>query len=184
MNADAKLRQIISEVLAGALADFEKKMRSVICAEVTSQLQVLKKQLDIEVQEDISAVSDKIRKSETKLTDTVDKIKEQLGATQLQMVTTTATRDLVAATGKQVAQQVHTQIVNMLNKDIVPKLNNMVQYVNYQMQDTGEVITDYRRAVERQANEHLQPGQKMLTDGKVDKQVLSEHVRMFFGDED
>jgi N-formylglutamate amidohydrolase len=85
------------------------------------------------------------------------------------------TKQMMQAVGQQITNAAYKRVIADINRDIVPKVNSMVEFVNYQMQDPGEIVTDYRRAVHQQANE----GQKLLTDGN-DKHVISEHVSLFF----
>lgn len=92
------------------------------------------------------------------------------------------TKELVLAVGQQVQNTVYNRVLGEINEKIVPQVNNMVQWVNYNMQDGGEVIDSYRRAVEHQ--NRLDPTINLLTDGKDDKRVISPHVRTFFGEDD
>ena len=135
----------------------------------------------------VSRVAEDLRKEvDATVAARMDKVNNQLALTndrQLAIVKQN-TKELVNAVGQQVTNQVYSKVIGEINTKIVPRVNSMVEYVNYQMQDGGEVVTDYRRAVEAQANKHLQPGTKLLTDGKHDKQIISEHVRMFFSEED
>lgn len=90
---------------------------------------------------------------------------------------------LVAAITDQVAEKVYKEVVDEINEKIVPQVNNMVEWVNYNTQDGGEVVDRYRRAAELQANK-IDPTVKFITDGKHDKRIISEHVRTFFGGPD
>jgi len=149
---------------------------------------VLRLQGEIERKSKIAvarAAEDLRKEVDTAVVSQMDKVNNQLALTndrQLAIVKQN-TRELVNAVGQQVTKQVYSKVIGEINTKIVPRVNSMVEYVNYQMQDGGEVVTDYRRAVEAQANKHLQPNTKLITDGKHDKQIISPHVRVFFGDD-
>lgn len=93
-----------------------------------------------------------------------------------------ATREIVLAVGNQIEASVYEKVVGEINENIVPQVNNMVEYVNYKLQDGGEVVDGYRRAVEHQANK-IDPNVRLLTYGKTDKRIISDHIRTFFEDE-
>lgn len=177
-----ELKQQINIELAEDLDILRRKISSEVTADVIDKLQM---EIDRKVRIAVQRGVDGVKKS---VDETVDKklsgVNNQIAVAndkQLQIVKQT-TRELVAVVGQQVTNTVYNKVIGEINEKIVPKVNNMVQYVNYQLQDGAEIVTDYRRAVETQANKNLQPGVKMLTDGKVDKRVISEHVRTFFSD--
>lgn len=176
---------------------FSKSQKSYIRAEITAQLIAVKKQIDVEIAEDIknlearllSAVTSAIGDSERKTAETVKKdVDTKVAAAKNQIVLANnnqlatvqeTTKQLVQAVGNKIASAVHKRVIDEINRDIVPKVNSMVEYVSYQMQDPGEIVTDYRRAVERQAHGDT----KLLTDGN-DSHIISEHVSMFFREDD
>ena len=84
---------------------------------------------------------------------------------------------------EKIGQEVYQQIIGEINEKIVPQVNNMVEWVNYNTQDGGEVVDSYRRAAELQANK-IDPNIRLITDGSKDKRIISEHVRTFFGGPD
>lgn len=88
----------------------------------------------------------------------------------------TATRELIKTATTQMAEKVYKRI----NDEMGPQIQNAVEWVNYNTQDTEGLINDYRKAVE---HNHRAGGQKLLTDGK-DKRVISEHVRTFWSEDD
>lgn len=192
----------------------DESLKRWISAEITSQLRELKEQINKEMTEDLEILRKKIvddvtsrlqpevdRKARNAVNRISDDLRRELDENvekrlhnvnnqivvannqQLAMVQKT-TKELVAAVGQQVTNTVYQKVVSEINEKVVPKVQNMVNYVNYQLADGGEIVTDYRRAVDAQANKHLQPGMKMITNGKNNKQVISEHVRLFFGSED
>lgn len=181
-------KQVVDSGFSGQQEEF-------IRGEITRQLIALKKQIDVEIAEDtarlekrlLAAVTDAVGASDRKCNDEIAKVrtdvdskmsaaKNQIVANNSQLATIQeSTRNMIQAVGQQITNATYKKVVAEINRELVPKLNGMVEYVNYQMQDSTELVTDYRRAVHSQSKE----GQKMLTDGN-DKHILSEHVSMFF----
>jgi hypothetical protein len=91
-----------------------------------------------------------------------------------------ASQEIALKMSKQVATEVYKKVVSEVNKEILPKFNNAVQWMNYQTQDTTELLTNYRRKVSDVSNGD---GKKLLTH-KDDGRVINEHVSMFFGSDD
>ena len=111
------------------------------------------------------------------------KVSEATVANESQLVVANEkNREMMEVVGQQVCDAVYDQVINEINENIVPKVNNMVQWVNYSMQDGGEVVDSYRRTVEKTLCSD--PNVKLITDGKNDKRIISEHVRLFFDDDD
>lgn len=175
-----ELKQQINREIIEDLEIIKKQVTEDVIRDVTARLQP---EIDRKARGAVNRIGDDLRRE---LDDTVDKkisgMNNQIvlaNDRQIAMVKQT-TKELVMAVGQQVTNSVYTKVIGEINEKIVPKVNNMVEYVQYQMQDGGEVVTNYRRAVEAQSNKHLQPGMKMITDGKNDRQVISENVRLFF----
>lgn len=175
---------------------FSDSQKAFIRSEITSQLVALKKQIDLEIAEDIaridSKIADAIRDALAKQSTAVDqKCAEAVRAVDAKIATaknqiTVAnngqlvqsqeqTRQMIQAVGQQITNATYKRVIAEINREIVPKVNSMVEFVNYQMQDPGEIVTDYRRAVNSSQND----GAKMLTDGD-NRHVISEHVSLFF----
>ena len=89
-----------------------------------------------------------------------------------------STKELIVKFGAEVQKNTYNKVIDNINKTIVPRMDNLIEYVNYHNQDGQEIITNYRRAVDDRVN-----GQKMLTDGVDDGRIISENVSMFFGEE-
>lgn len=148
-----------------------------------------------EISENITtAVMDKLQSMikqevERKMKQFVPQIIEETNNKQI--ITTTqqmnqiqeATKEMTVKMGQQLAVQIYKKVSNEINDQIVPKIDNMVQWVNYNTQDGHEIIDKYRRAAEHGMNRHLQSDTLRITDGKHDKQVISPHVRLVFGDD-
>ena len=93
-------------------------------------------------------------------------------------LTRAETHELVAAVGQQICDTVYDQLVSEINEKLVPKINNMVQWVNHNIQDGDAVVTDYRRAAESQAR-----AGNLLPSTARDDRVISENVRLVFSEE-
>jgi phage I-like protein len=147
---------------------------------VREELVKLKRQLDIEIKRDIDALR-------SELTKTVDE-KTTVQSTQLaaiqqnndRQLTTMkeATKQLLVNFGTQITKQTYEKVITEVNQKIVPRIDGLIEYVNYQNQDGQEIITDYRRAVDHRVN-----GQQFLTDGQDDDRILGPHTSLFFGKE-
>lgn len=176
-----------------------------ITREITSQLRELKQQLNKEIIEDLQAMQGKIREEIAR--DIGETIRREVSA-QLQsalapggiidkkinkyseaaaeinnrqlVAAQKTTKELMQHIGQDICETVYGQVIGELNEKIIPKVNNMVQWVNFKLEDGGELVDLYRRAVEHQANhEDL----KLITDGKKDERIISEHVRTFFSED-
>lgn len=188
-----------------APSGFTEEQEKWISGQITSQLIQLKKQIDTELVADIeglkeqllAAITSQISKSEARTEATVANASAELKQTIDTKIATTnnqivlankqqlvtvreTTKELIQAVGQQITTAAYKKVIGEINEKIVPKIENMMQYVNYQMQDGGELVTDYRRAVDREANK---TGTKMITDGN-DKHIISENVSMFFREDD
>ncbi len=172
-----------------------------IRAEVNRQLRELKVQLNKEIVEDLrdmqadlmktitpiitSTVEQQVRAALATMHVEVDKkvakaTSEVTAANNKQLaVSHQSTRELVRAASTEICDDVYRQVINEINEKVVPKVDNMMQWVNYKTRDEDETVDSYRRAVERQANPEL----RMLTDGKHDGRIISPYVRTFFGDD-
>lgn len=171
-----------------------------ISAEITAQLRELKEQLDFEhsiqinrmqaqidaqmkliaahereIQSIKLAVSNTTKDLDVKLNKHNNSI--QVYNDQMEL-NNKQTKEMVISVGQQVCKSVYNKVITEINEKIVPKMENLVQYVNYNMQDGAEVVNDYRKAV--YANDQLDT--LTLTNGSADNRVISEHVRLFFGD--
>lgn len=87
-----------------------------------------------------------------------------------------STRELVKVATTQMAEQVYKKVTNELR----PQIQNAMEWINYNTQDTDGLVDAYRREVEYR---HQGGDQRLLTDGK-DKRVISEHVRTFWSEDD
>lgn len=193
-NDKTDLRAMISSEVTSQLLNMKQK----IDLEIVEDMAKLKKELMAEIsaamkmsqdtKRQVSSQLQEVRAATQRVDDISKEVESQLTSVNNQIVlsgerqlavTKEATKALVLAVGEKVAEDVYVRVVGEINDTIVPKVNNMVQWVNYQTQDTTDMLTDYRRAVEHTANS----GHKLITDGK-DKSVITPHVRTFFNEYD
>lgn len=155
--------------LRAELAKELRDMRSVITDEILRSLQ---EYVDGEVQQ-INKRLSSIEKSVKQLQRTTGELREKevaLGAelreiaasgggTNNQLaLTPQQTQALTVATTKQAAAAVMAEV----NRVIVPRVKALSEAVAYHTQDTGELITDYRRAVMAASD----TASNRLTDGR------------------
>lgn len=152
----------------------------------------MKRQLDKEIAEDFAQLRAEIRaiareEAQRAAEDATAGVAATVSATvnnQLALSaagTETKNRELMLATCKQLGSAIYSKVITEVNQTIAPKLDKMESWVNYQTQDTTELITDYRRAVYDQTKDD----QLLLTDGgKPNKPFLRKGVDVFFGESD
>ena|ERR1700743_2014065 len=170
-----------------------------IANEITLQLRELKRQINIELTHDLNVLRDQImadimhnvtneidRKIKHAVEKSLSEVRSDISNMNSQLVVTNerdaalikqTTKELITKVSKHVCDEVYGRVVGEINTTIVPKVDNMVKWVNYNMQDGGEIIDKYRRTVENQ-NETLS-----ITDGSRDSRIISPYVRMFFGED-
>ena len=165
-----------------------KMMKEEVLADITSKINILmdkivSEKLDALVSEKLEAlVSEKLNKI------SMQQSKPQQSPTELAIVDNNRIYDekmisneIVLAIGSQIEQSVYASVINKINEELVPKVNNMAEWVNYNMQDGNDLVDQYRRAAEKQTNTD---GMGLLTYGKTDKRIISPHVRTFFEDDE
>jgi len=157
---------------------------------VRDELILMKKQMDKEIAKDINDmrnelleviagsidISNRTKSAETTSTEislVQEETKREIALVREQ------TKELLVKFGTQITKQTYEKVIGEINQKIVPRMDSLIEYVNYHNQDGQEIITNYRREVDHRVN-----GQKLLTDGVDDKRVISENVSMFFGNED
>jgi hypothetical protein len=165
--------------------------------EITRQLSIMKKQVDIELKRDLEAMKARIMQ-ETRaimrnvaseiLNEIPKRVSEEISK-QREGVLNDINKQIVARDGvsKELALEisnntgkiVYNKIMSDLNNTIVPKMNHLERAVKYHTQDTTELITDYRRAVYEQKRAD---SVGMISDGK--DVCISEHVNLFFNEND
>lgn len=178
MNAEQldQLKHWISKEIARQVYDMKKQLNREIAEHLnTAEIEILAR-----VREGVRADTDrKVKTAADFASREVERLDKKLenmnNAVVVADIAANAknTREVSLAVG----QQVYTKIMDKINNEIVPKVNNMVQWVNYNMQDGGEVADEYRRAVEMD----MRHDTEYITDGKSNP-LISPHVRLFFED--
>lgn len=149
------------------------QVKQLIKEEVTRQLQLMKRQIDLELRQDIQAVRNELIARIDQVQSTVsDDVNKQLVAAD-----TGVSREMAVAICDNMAQNVYGKIIGELNTTIVPRVNAIMQAQSYHNQDTTELITQYRRAIYDESN-----GAKAITDGKT--ATIAPHVSLFFNEDD
>ena len=181
----SQLTQLKKQIDVEILSDIQK-LRSEIGTMVSIKIAELNRDIDnvdkrirtvtknvADVQMDVGVISSNIDSK-------INAMNGQLVVTNERQlaVTKAATKEIILAVGQKIATDVYDKVLDEINISIVPKVNSMVSWVNYQTQDTSEVITDYRRAVERTSSS----GKSTITDGN-DKHIITPHFRMAFTDD-
>lgn len=179
-------------------------LRNWIANEITSQLMELKQQINIELTRDLGAlrnqiVSDvtcalsseidrKIKIANERASADISRMRNDVANMSSQLVVANDnnialikqnTKELMTGIGQHVCNQVYDRVVDEINTTIVPKVDNMVKWVNYNTQDTVDIVDKYRRAVEKQSHDPT----KLITDGSRDSRIITPHVRMLFGED-
>jgi hypothetical protein len=178
-----------------------------MAAEITAQLREMKAQIDKDLQMDLKTMSDMITRTlALKITATVTadvlatlrqematmvtSAAEKAATSAVQkaapargeLVTLSATQDMVLDMGNKVQNVVYNRVIAAINTEIMPKVNNLAQWANYQFQDCDELVDNYRRGVEAQSREEGNIAR--ITDGRKDKTIISPHVRTLWDDDD
>ena len=90
-----------------------------------------------------------------------------------------SSRELATMT-KDITVAVYDKVLCEINQTLVPQINQMGRWVNFNMQDGDQLVDIYRRRVEHQSSGNT----KMLTaGGSADKRVISPHIRTMFGED-
>jgi hypothetical protein len=91
------------------------------------------------------------------------------------------TKEIVKTAGAEIESQVYKKVINDMNTRIMPQLNNMASWVNFNLEDGNEIVNNYRNAVEYEA--HGTDFLRLEGSGKKDSRIISPHVRTFFKDD-
>lgn len=180
-----------------------------ISAEITSQMLELKLQLNKEIVEDLQVMKTQIMEEvdakinlavsaavATAITNVKRELvtvantagsnaaKTTLDSLNKQIVVSDQNRakmtmELVAAVSDKLSEDIYNTVMEDINTNIAPKVNQVMSWVNYNMQDGNEIVDQYRRAADKQSNDST----KLLTYGKTDKRIITPHIRTVFGND-
>lgn len=125
------------------------------------------------VREEIRVAIDKLR---DELVAIITERDDARAANDKQLVV--STKQTMALIGEKIQSDVTADIMHSINTNLMPKVNQAMQWVNYNMEDGSAVVDKYRRAVEsKQFGDEL-----AITDGSQDKRIISQNVRTYFSD--
>lgn len=190
MSRSGKLDPTVTAEITKQLIELKEQINREMMEDFATMKSILKKELTEELTTLISKVKSNDSASVEKIVDQrvsqeVTKINQAIVATNNKQLTTVKqnTKEIIQVVARQIKTEVRDEIIGEINEKIVPQVENMCNWVNYNMQDGAEVVTDYRRAVEAQTR----PSDlKLLTDGSgrsADSRVISQHVRMVFSED-
>jgi len=174
-------KKVIDREMDNQIASAMKKVHESLSAEFSRQISIAVRDRVAPVAAEVA--SKVVNEAVSGLDQRINENNRQIivsGKNQLDIVKKT-TKELMLSVGQEITNAVYERVTEEINTNVVPQMTRMVQYVQYQTQDGGEVVTDYRRAVARQANEGEM---KMLTNGGDSSHIISEHVRTFFTSSD
>lgn len=77
-----------------------------------------------------------------------------------------------------VKKDIETSIFKKFDKIYGGELNKVVEWSNYQMQDTDDILDKYRKQV---MNDDQKGNTKLLTDSKNRRNAITEHMSLVFG---
>lgn len=187
IEVTGQLLELKAQLNKEMLEDMRELQQAIVASVTESIMAAVDKKIDDAVKKAVArsvlgATKDMKKSIETSCSQKIDDAIRAENATRgMQIMKREETAELVLSVGQQVQTQVLKTVMNEINTKVVPKVNNMVQWVNYNMQDGAGVVDEYRREVEKQ---HFDPTVKMLTDGKKDSRVISPYVRTVWGDDD
>lgn len=168
-----------------AVARTESRIDSRVCAEVDKSLREAMPTIRTAVNRDITT---KMAESNNKIV-LANNSQMQLQTQQMQQsqqktlaLVERAKEEIKRELTINIAQAVYAEITDEINQTIKPKVDRMMAKVEYHTADDAELVHQFRRAVNAQANPGS--GQLRLTDGTRDSHYVAPHVSVFFGDGD
>lgn len=151
-----------------------RPIASQIRDEVTLQLRELKEHLLKEMDKKIQAavaqatgqVRDKVQALEKK------QVAAENAAAEANQLAVVETKEIA----RQASGAVYSKVMREINTKLVPELDRMAQWLNYQTQDTDGVVEQYRREVETPIRGDV----KLLTNGGDLRHIITPQVRLLF----
>jgi hypothetical protein len=178
----AAFEQQMDTRIERAVARTESRMDSRVGAEVDKSLREAMPTIRTAVNRDITT---KMAESNSKIV-LANNSQMQLQMQQSQQKTLAmverAKEEIKRELTINIAQAVYAEITDEINQTIKPQVDKMMAKVEYHTADDAELVHQYRRAVNAQANPD--GGQLRLTDGSRDSHYVAPYVSVFFGDGD
>ncbi len=134
-----------------------KQSQQHITNEITRQLKLVKYQIDFELEQDNLKIMDRLTSLESSIKNLEQRLVALESSSSKSVTNTTdnqlavmhsaiveQTRDHINKATIQMGQRIYTKITDEINVKIAPKLENLVQFVSYNNQDTSDIINRYR----------------------------------------
>ena len=150
--------------------------KRIIEAEVRVQLAQMKRQIDAERAADMRQIRAELRQY-------MDKKSNDTATSNAQLARTGSSSSneslslAVQQVSNRVSDQVYSRVVNDINRKILPQINSALDWIDTQIVDGDELVTEYRREVDAETGPI---GNNMLC-GPADSRTISPHVRLFIG---
>ena len=172
-------REILKEIKTELIEELQT-MRDIITKDVMDSARtMIMKEIDIlkKAQGSNDLKKDILGDVEKKITQMTGQMNNQLVVSNNKQLT--ATKQVA----KDIARVVKREVIEEINTTLVPKINSMQEWLNYNTQDTGELINDYRMAVEHSSR---MDDLKTITTGKGEDRRAwgpNNSVRVMFGED-
>lgn len=169
--ADRNITQLVRAEVA--------RLRDEINKDLVRDLEELRSVITKDV---LAVMQEEFKRRDSQTKEALDKQIATANNKQL-AITKAATKELAVAVSEQATRNAYQMIMKKVNETIIPQINNMVEWVNYNTQDTGELITNYRRAVEQQSHSE---DVKLIGSSKGEDKKSWGHngnIRLYFNDD-
>jgi len=151
-----------------------------ICDEISVQMRLVEARLLAVINERLDALAhDRLQLGLEVKAQLGSEVKAQLEAQLgMQLQSQAQAQSQLSCIGDQLGEKVYSQIIKEINTTIVPRIDKMVEWINYNIQDDDNTVRDYLSAVELVSNPT-----GSLTNGKTDSRFITPYVRTFFENE-
>lgn len=151
-----------------------------ICDEISVQMRLVEARLLAVINERLDALAhDRLQLGLEVKAQLGSEVKAQLEAQLgMQLQSQAQAQSQLSCIGDQLGEKVYSQIIKEINTTIVPRIDKMVEWINYNIQDDDTTVRDYLSAVELVSNPT-----GSLTNGKTDSRFITPYVRTFFENE-
>jgi len=171
-------REIFNEV-RNEMLSFEQSLKEEIKKEIKREVVQMREQIRAEMEStrgEISAAKEEISTAKNEISNIKGELTHSRGG-ELVPQQKAAVKELVVAASKQIYDKISSDIATK----IVPRIDNLTKWVQYTSEDGQELVTEYRRAVERQMRND---DRKMITGGgRGSKSWADGNVSLFFDDD-
>lgn len=164
----------------------EHHIAQTVRAEVSAQMRCLRDSINSDLVRDLEDLRKVITADVLAVVDKrfAELDKQMAASNDKQLIATkNLTKEMAIAACDQASKNAYKMVLKNINETLVPKINSVVEWVNYNTQDTGELVTEYRRAVELQSRHD---DLKLLASAKgEDKRAWGPNasIRVMFGED-